>query len=510
MKEKIKNYILDWELKCYKDGIPDEIPVRLEQLNKAPSYKQICKALLKNDINLKSLGFSSKKSKYYQFFKKIEIEARNKNKKINMNVYEESQLRLKKIFEDFDNIYVSFSGGKDSGVLLNLCIDYIRKNNLNRKIGVFHIDYEAQYQMTTDYVDSVYLENSDVLDYYRICLPISAQCSTSMTQSYWIPWDVEMKDFWVRHLPKESVNESNHTFDFFEKGMWDYDFQLKFSNWIHKKNNAKKTACLVGIRTQESLHRWKAIHIERTNGSNYENTNYSTKVFKDVYNMYPIYDWITEDIWRANSKFNWTYNRLYDIFYQAGLTLNQMRVASPFNNCAQESLKLYKIIDPKNWGKMIGRVNGVNFTGLYGGTTAMGWHSIRLPENHTWKSYMEFLLKTLPSELSDNYKKKLQTSIKYWKNKGSEVSTDTIKDLISLGLELDIGPINEKTGRQKVRLEYQDDLNIKEFRLLPSYKRMCVCIMKNDHCCKYMGFGLTKHEWLLRKSAENKYKKIKL
>ena len=69
------------------------------------------------------------------------------------NVYELIQKRLKFIFDEFDNIYVSFSGGKDSGVLLNLCIDYIRKHNLNRKIGVFHMDYEAQYKMTTDYVE---------------------------------------------------------------------------------------------------------------------------------------------------------------------------------------------------------------------------------------------------------------------------------------------------------------------------------------------------------------------
>ena len=46
------------------------------------------------------------------------------------NVYELTQERLRVIFNEFDNIYVSFSGGKDSGVLLNLCIDYIRRNNL--------------------------------------------------------------------------------------------------------------------------------------------------------------------------------------------------------------------------------------------------------------------------------------------------------------------------------------------------------------------------------------------
>ena len=52
-----------------------------------------------------------------------------------INVYEAVQARLDKIFSDFDNIYVSFSGGKDSGVLLNLCIDYIREHRLKRKLG---------------------------------------------------------------------------------------------------------------------------------------------------------------------------------------------------------------------------------------------------------------------------------------------------------------------------------------------------------------------------------------
>ena len=71
---------------------------------------------------------------------------------ITKNVYELAKERIDFIFKEFDNIYVSFSGGKDSGVLLNLCIDHIRKNKLNRKIGVYFMDYEVQYKMTIDYV----------------------------------------------------------------------------------------------------------------------------------------------------------------------------------------------------------------------------------------------------------------------------------------------------------------------------------------------------------------------
>ena len=79
MKQNIINYIKTWEKRCYFDGIPEEVPCRLSQLNKAPSYKEICSAILKNDTNLKTLGFTPKKSKYYSFLKKIEIDARNGN-----------------------------------------------------------------------------------------------------------------------------------------------------------------------------------------------------------------------------------------------------------------------------------------------------------------------------------------------------------------------------------------------------------------------------------------------
>lgn len=90
---------------------------------------------------------------------------------IQKNVYELVQERLRVIFQDFDNIYISFSGGKDSGVLLNLCIDYIRKHNLNVRIGVFHIDYEIQYSMTVDYINRTFKENRDIIDVYRVCVP---------------------------------------------------------------------------------------------------------------------------------------------------------------------------------------------------------------------------------------------------------------------------------------------------------------------------------------------------
>ena len=222
-----------------------------------------------------------------------------------------------------------------------------------------------------------------------------------------------------------------------------------------------------------------------------------------------IFDWTTEDVWIANAKFHSPYNHLYDLFYQAGVGIHQMRVASPFLSEGQETLALYRVIEPHTWGKLVSRVNGVNFTGIYGGTTAMGWKSITLPEGHTWESYMYFLLSTLPEHTRLNYLAKLETSIRFWQEKGGVLDADTINALKQAGVSIQVGgKSNYNTSKLPVKMSYIDDIDIKDFKLIPTYKRMCICIMKNDHLCKYMGFSQTKNEIARRKNIIEKYKNL--
>ena len=219
-----------------------------------------------------------------------------------------------------------------------------------------------------------------------------------------------------------------------------------------------------------------------------------------------IFDWKTTDVWTANGKFHWDYNILYDLYYRAGVNIERQRVASPFIGEAIESLSLYRVIDPNTWGKMVGRVNGVNFTGMYGGTHAMGWQSIKLPEGYTWREFMYFLLSTLPERARKGYLRKLSVSVNFWRTKGGCLNDETIQKLIAAKIPIIVmDNSNYKTVKKPVRMEYQDDINIAEFREIPTYKRMCICILKNDHACKYMGFSPTKEEISKRSQIMEQY-----
>ena len=220
----------------------------------------------------------------------------------------------------------------------------------------------------------------------------------------------------------------------------------------------------------------------------------------------PIYDWKTQDIWIANGKFGWTYNHLYDLYYQAGVPLSRQRVASPFISQAISTLFIYKVVDPDMWGRMVGRVNGVGFAGIYGNTSAMGWRAIKCPAGFSWEKYMYFLLNTLPEETRENYLNKLRVSRKFWREKGGCLSEETIAKLRAANIPIIVEECTAyHTDKKPVRMEYIDDINIPEFKEIPTYKRMCVCILKNDHTCKYMGFSQTKRERDMRKEVMDKY-----
>ncbi|MFG6331882.1 MAG: DUF3440 domain-containing protein [Lachnospiraceae bacterium] len=428
------------------------------------------------------------------------------------NVYEILQERFRLLFEEFDNVYVSFSGGKDSGLLLNLIMDFRRKYYPWKTVGIFHQDFEAQYTVTTEYVERTFERYKDEAELYWVCLPMATRTALSSYEMYWYPWDDTKRELWVRPMPdkKYVINLDNNPVSTYQYRMHQEHLAKQFGRWYRLAHGGKRTVCLLGMRADESLQRYSGF-VNKKYG--YKEECWIGRQFKDVWCASPMYDWSTEDVWHANALFGYDYNRLYDLYYMAGLKVSQMRVASPFNDYSKDALNLYRIIDPQIWVKLVGRVRGANFGCIYGRTKAMGYRNVTLPEGHTWKSYTMFLLDTLPARLRNNYIKKFNTSIEFWHKTGGGLDEETIQELEEHGYRIRRNGVSNYTLNRKSRViflskipDHTDD--IKSSKDIPSWKRMCYCILKNDHICRFMGFGMSRDQQRRIDVIREKYKSI--
>lgn len=394
--------------------------------------------------------------------------------------------------------------------MLNMVLSYKRRNKIAKKIGVFHQDFEAQYQTTTDFVSRMFENNLRDIEPYWVCLPMGSRCAVSNYQMYWYPWDPDKKELWVRPMPKMPyiINMDNNPFDFYRYKMVQEDLYAEFGEWYSRQKKGK-TICLLGIRADESLNRYRAYANDRK--TIMQGNQWTTKMGENWWNAYPIYDWTTKDVWIANGKFDYDYNRIYDLFWKAGLSISQMRVASPYHESAKESLNLYRVLEPATWVRVVSRVQGANFGAIYGSSHALGARKIELPPGHTWRSYVKFLLATLPEAMRRNYIEKFKTSIRFWWKKGGVVDEEAIKELEACNYPIrHNGKSNYKSNKEKIAFlgtpDHTDD--IKSTIDIPSWKRMAVCILKNDHLCKYMGFSQTQKQNQRQKELMEKYKKL--
>jgi len=431
--------------------------------------------------------------------------------KNDVNVFDATWNRLEYIFDNFEKIYVSFSGGKDSGVMLNMVAKYIRDNEITKKVGVMILDNEANYTLSTEYMHRAVRSNLDIFDVYWCCLPITLPCTVSSFATEWQCWGVDDESRWIAPMPKDEyvVNMSNHIdkygMTFFEENMSYDEFWDKFGDWYA---DGSECACLIGIRTDESLNRFRAIMNSRkkTHGGH----NWTKKNTDYVYNCYPIYDWKTDDIWIANGKFEWDYNKLYDVFWKAGMSVAQMRVASPFMSESKSSLNMYRVIDAPIWSRLCARVQGANFIATYG--KQLTYKSFKLPEGHTWKSFTKFLLDTLPKEVGGNFKMRFIQSIKYWWRVGRGLPKQVIDDLRDNGIFFKLGGKTRHGNKDKdcVRMLPPDHLDMLKVHNseVTSWKRFAITILKNDHTCKYLGLAPTNEQAKRQREIMKKYKNI--
>lgn len=374
---------------------------------------------------------------------------------LEISVLEATKRRVSTTFDNFPNIYISFSGGKDSSVMTHLVLEEARKRN--RKVGLLIIDLEAQYKDTIDHVEIMVDEYKDCIELHWVCAEMLLRNAVSNYEPRWRCWDHTRKLDWVRPMPTKAADLTQY--DFYLPGMEFEEFVPLFGEWYSRTHEGKLTAACIGIRADESLHRYRAI-VSRKEGIMFKNLKWTTQISQKLYNIYPIYDWKTEDIWVFNGKYSKLHhNHIYDKMNMAGVPLSQQRLCQPFGDDQRKGLWLYHILEPDTWSKLIARVNGANSGAIYiqenGNMT--GYNQITLPEGHTWKSFCNMLLETMPKKTGMHYRERFEKFIAGWKDRGYE----TIPDCAPPELEAKCW--------------------------VPSWRRMCKTILRNDHWCKGLG-----------------------
>lgn len=376
--------------------------------------------------------------------------------KLGMDVLTAAQERIEFTFDNFEKIYISFSAGKDSTVMLHLVMEEAKKRN--RKIGCMLLDWECQIGLTIEFAKRMFTEYAEWIEPYWIALPIKTWNSCSQIETEWTAWDSNKKDLWVRQPDDISITDSS-VFPFYYEAMPFEEFVPLFGQWYA---DGKTCACFVGIRADESLNRFRTVAREK---DKFQEKAWTTKVIDDCWNVYPIYDWQTKDIWTYLGKFQKPYNKLYDRMHQAGIKLSQMRICEPFGDEARKGLWLYQVVEPQMWAKVCLRVAGANTGALYANDkgAVMGNYSIDLPEGHTYESFALHLLNTMPKKTAEHYKNKLAVYLKWWSKRGY---ADGIPD--------------------------KADRKIESLGKVPSWRKVVKTFLKNDYWCKGLGFSPTK------------------
>lgn len=367
------------------------------------------------------------------------------------NVLDAARERVSYAFDAFERVYVSFSGGKDSSVMMHLVMQEAVKRG--RTVGVLIIDLEAQYSATIEHLHDMIELYKDHIDLHWVCVPLLLRNAVTNYEPRWMCWEPEKREIWVRDIPKEATTH----YDWFVPGMEFEEFIVVWGEWYAQ---GKSCGGFIGIRADESLNRFRTIAVwdKKMHGGK----RYTTGISGELYNVYPIYDWKTEDIWRFHATFpELPHNQIYDLMHKAGVPISQQRLCQPYGDDQRRGLWLYHVLEPQTWFKLIARVNGANTGALYvqENGNVMGYNKINKPEGHTWKSFTNLLLQSLPAPTRAHYMSRFRSFIKGWKGRGYEEIPDEAPKILE------------------------------DKHWAPSWRRMAKVLLRNDWWCK--GLGLT-------------------
>ena len=310
--------------------------------------------------------------------------SQKKNKRILLknNVYDEALERINWVFDEFDNVVVGYSGGKDSTVTFELALQVARERG-RLPLKVLFLDQEAEWDTVIDHVrDTMTREEVEPL---WMQIPFQIFNATSTTEHWLMCWDPEKDGNWIR--PKEEFALKDNIYN-------EVRFNEMFTAFFKTMYPDQNAAYLAGMRAEESPNRYLSL----TQSETYKGRTWGKILSRERchYTFYPIYDWSFTDVWKSIHENQWDYCKIYDIFYQYGISTKEMRVSNLHHETAVRSLFILQEIEPENYNRVVARLEGIDMTGKM---QENFFCPKELPEAFgSWKEYRDYLVVNLLDE----------------------------------------------------------------------------------------------------------------
>lgn len=295
------------------------------------------------------------------------------------NVLEAALKRIRFIFDEFPNVVVGVSGGKDSTIVYNLALQVAREKQ-RLPLTVMFLDQEAEWEATIDTVRAIMSEPDVRARWYQI--PFQLFNATSATEHWLKCWAPEDEERWMRPHEPEAITENVYGTE---------RFGQMFTAIMREEYKGQKACYLAGVRAEESPGRklgviWDACYKWITWGR-------ALATGQEHFTFYPIYDWTYGDVWSAIHKNGWPYNAIYDAQYAYGVPVQNMRVSNVHHETAVHSLFYMQEFEPKTYARLTQRIAGVDMAGKLG--KADYWPTRLPPMFESWREYRDYLLEKL-------------------------------------------------------------------------------------------------------------------
>ena len=315
------------------------------------------------------------------------------------SVWDEAIKRMRWLFNEFDNVIVGVSGGKDSTVIFHLALK-VAKELKRLPVKVLFLDQEAEWAATIRTVRQMMIR-PDVTPMW-LQVPFRLFNATSSRKEWLDAWDESKRDLWIH--PKEDIA--------IKENVYGVDRFIEFFPAVMEREFSNQKACYIaGVRCEESPFRYMGM-LEHT----YKGVCWGKTLRKprQHFTFYPIYDWSWVDVWKAIHDNGWPYCSLYDDYFRFGVSVQQMRVSSLHHETAIRSLYILQELEPETYERLVQRLPGIDSAGHLG---VDDYFPKTLPFMFKdWREYRDYLLENLIEVEADRekFRRVFRTQEKWW------------------------------------------------------------------------------------------------